>query len=339
MKRSQKLIDHGLLVVALFLVMAILALGAWLLVFAGDEKKQIEMFFSDVLSRELAAELPTTGTKDWYGVYFAESTETVAHVDELLGAQADIMAVFESWSEEGLATQEKISEVCRSGRLPLISWQSWGGKDSGISYDLADIATGTYDAYIDAFAKDVVAACGDRPVLVRFDHEMEMRPSYGYPWTPWQGRPDEYVAAWRHVVERVRSQQGGEHLYWLWSPNRADEYILPYYPGNDVVDYVGVTLNHPTVTGTVYESFQAFYEPNKLALEQFNKPIIIGEAAYNFQSMSTYEPWVRGAFAYVAQDPRLVAVVWFNQELGHVNYGITTHPDRAQLFQELLTTY
>lgn len=265
--------------------------------------------------------LPSVGDKKQFGVYIYNG-QMAPDVNAKLGANnLKIFGLFEHWSPEGISNENKLTSICSEGYTPLISWESWQGKNSQKVYELKDIAAGKYDEMIVAFLDDLKTICEDVNVIVRFDHEMEMRPSYGYPWTPWQGKSMEYVAAWKHVTTLAKDRQF-LNVKWLWSPNRADQYIYDYYPGDDYVDYVGMTLNHPTITGTVYGSFGQFYTPNKRYLDAFNKPIIIGEAAYYSASEENIAKWIDGTFEYVRQDDRIVALVWFNQNLTHLNYGL-----------------
>ena len=87
------------------------------------------------------------------------------------------------------------------------------------------------------------------PLLLRFAHEMNAD------WYPWDGvrasapgthdGPARYVAAWRHV-HAVFAAAGATNVRWVWSPNHrsipaaAWNDAARYYPGDDVVDWIGV---------------------------------------------------------------------------------------------------
>lgn len=107
------------------------------------------------------------------------------------------------------------------------------------------------------------------PVIVRFAHEMNGS------WYPWDQQPREYVAAFRRVAAAVHRLAPGSAM--MWAPNygggypfsggrygaragtadyRAldtdhngtldgrDDPYAPYYPGDDAVDWVGISLYH-----------------------------------------------------------------------------------------------
>jgi hypothetical protein len=107
------------------------------------------------------------------------------------------------------------------------------------------------------------------PVLVRFAHEMNGS------WYPWSQQPEEYVRTFRRIAAAVH--QAAPSSAMLWAPNHGSGYpylggkyvavpgsrafevldtsrdgildmrddpYAPYYPGDDVVDWVGMSLYH-----------------------------------------------------------------------------------------------
>lgn len=110
---------------------------------------------------------------------------------------------------------------------------------------------------------------GGVPVLLRFAHEMNGS------WYAWGQQPVEYVEAFRRVAAAVHAGAPGTQT--LWAPNYgggypfpvgdhaarpgspafavldtdadgaltgADDPYAPYYPGDDAVDWVGMSLYH-----------------------------------------------------------------------------------------------
>ena len=107
------------------------------------------------------------------------------------------------------------------------------------------------------------------PVFVRFAHEMNGS------WYPWSQQPAEYIRAFRVVADAVHRRAprsatvwapnygggypftGGQHAAKPGSPafaaldtngdgrlSMADDPYGPYYPGDDAVDWVGMSLYH-----------------------------------------------------------------------------------------------
>jgi hypothetical protein len=107
------------------------------------------------------------------------------------------------------------------------------------------------------------------PVIIRFAHEMNGS------WYAWGQQPGEYVATFQRVARAVHENAPGTAM--MWAPNNADGYpfsggasavetgepdfalldtdgdgtlsladdpYAPYYPGDDAVDWVGMSLYH-----------------------------------------------------------------------------------------------
>ena len=131
-------------------------------------------------------------------------------------------------------------------------------------------------AEAEAFAR-AVAAAGDGfagRVLVSFAPQMNA------PWVGWGQQPGVYVEAYRRVAEAVRGEVAGSLMVWapaagadypfrqagraappgaalaeldtdgdgLFGP--GDDPYAPYYPGDDTVDWVGLSLYHDASAGT-----------------------------------------------------------------------------------------
>lgn len=318
-------------------VILLLALSIMIVVFEARQLEYVRPMpaSQDTMLPLRQPALPAIGSPTQFGAYI-DGGQMAQDVNARIGAgNLDIIGIFEHWKPEGVSSVNKIRSACSGEFTPLISWESWQGKNGHAVYELDDIAAGKHDALVLNYFTQLKDICGDTKIIIRFDHEMEMRPTYGSPWTPWQGKPDEYIQAWQHVVTLARDNNF-DTLKWLWSPNRADQYVYDYYPGGEYVDYVGMTLNHPTVTGTIYGSFEQFYAPNKAVLESFDKPIVIGEAAYYSVDERQIATWIDGAFEYAKRDGKIVAVVWFNHGMDHLNYSIeATEAGRAAFVRNM----
>ena len=136
------------------------------------------------------------------------------------------------------------------------------------------ITAGQYDTYIKQWASE--AANVKKTVFVRLGHEMN--DPYRYPWGPQNNKPEDFVAMWKHV-HRIFDEAGAQNVVWVWSPHPAYRQFMEYYPGDDLVDWVGVgTLNYGTVaTWSQWWSFKEIFGNYYNELAAFNKPIVISE--------------------------------------------------------------
>jgi hypothetical protein len=202
-----------------------------------------------------------------------------------------------------------------------------------VGMTLRGIANGEYDEKIINYLMKL--SDGDRvntELFVRFAHEMEMRPGYTA-WYTWQTYdPEGYILAWQHVVELGREY--APNVKWIWSPNRADEYTKAYYPGDEYVDYVGLTLNN---TRTAYTTFGSFYEElGKLEyLEAYNKPIIFGEIAEHCYDDNQKKEYIASVFDYLMINDNIVGVVFLNKDIEYERqYQFSDNEEQLMTFIE-----
>jgi hypothetical protein len=217
-----------------------------------------------------------------------ESLEPISALEDSLHTHLPIMQVYSAWgskADEAFPLQ-KVEAIVSLGSLPLITWEPWLSDfaPEAMPAALADakardkagmkaVAAGSYDAYIDHWA--ATARKVGKPLLVRLGHEMN--DPYRYPWGPQNNEPQDFIAAWRHVVGRFR-QQGATNVAWVWSPHPAYTFAA-YYPGAAFVDWVGVgTLNYGTVAAwSQWWSFADIFGKYYPQLAAYNKPIMLTE--------------------------------------------------------------
>src|SRR4051794_20731121 len=221
-----------------------------------------------------------------------------------------------------------------SGRLPMMTWEPWNHTTpSANPYSLQGIASGQFDAYLSAQGK-ALAAVG-APVAVRFAHEMNGT------WYPWgQGvngnTPADYVAAYRHVHD-VITAAGATNVIWVWSPitviSRPGVPLAPLYPGDDYVDWVGLSVYFSSPTATYAAEVPAtLRELDRLAP---TKPLYVAETSVlpgpNRPAM------IHELITGLLTIPNLVGLTWFNHDTNH-DYRIDNDPPAATQLAALLAS-
>jgi hypothetical protein len=113
----------------------------------------------------------------------------------------------------------------RGGRVPLMDWDL-----TDPTYTWAQIAAGKADGIINARARAAAAYKG--PILLSFDHE----PNYST-----AGTPSQFVAAWKHIVNKFRAARAANVKFVLIISAIAFDQGTQnlWYPGRTYVDYVG----------------------------------------------------------------------------------------------------
>jgi beta-mannanase len=203
----------------------------------------------------------------------------------------------------------------------VVTWEPWLSdftsekhpqiplRDQRDRHGMAAVAAGEYDFYIDAWAAD--AAKFGKPIFVRLGHEMN--DPYRYPWGPQNNTNTEFIAAWKHIVDRFR-HAGANNVLWVWSPHVAYEYWETYYPGPEYVDWVATgALNFgPIAQWSRWWSFKEIFGQKYPVLASFGKPVMVAE----FGSLAvggSRAVWYRDALDSMASTyPQVRALLFFN---------------------------
>jgi len=253
---------------------------------------------------------PTIGSFK-FGMYI--DNPYVFKDEKKIDYKLNLVGWFVHWNEN--MESNKLKNTCAAGYVPAITWESWVAKNgvAGSKDILSEINKGKYDQKIINDINSIKKNCPNQTVLIRFDHEMDSEPGTKLEdkYYPWQGNPKQYIEAWRRIVKIGHSKNS--NIKWIWSPNRGNDFAKQYYPGDQFVDYVGITLNNRRLNGGGYSNFKSFYEPNQEVLESYNKPIIITETSDTGTAIASDKAdWVNGMFDYINSNPKITAIVWFN---------------------------
>jgi hypothetical protein len=223
-----------------------------------------------------------------YDASMPASLEGAIALERTLGVHFALLHFYAAWGDKPeqqfpLRTVQAITEL---GSIPVVTWEPWlvdfdsrlrphlplrNARDRG---GLAAVAAGEYDFYIDRWAQD--AARFGKPIMLRFAHEMN--DPYRYPWGPQNNAPADFIAAWRHVVERFRKAQARNVLF-IWAPHVAYAGYDDLYPGSDWVDWVGTgALNFGSVARwSQWWSFHEIFGQKYATLAKHGKPVMVAE--------------------------------------------------------------
>lgn len=118
---------------------------------------------------------------------------------------------------------------------------------------LAEVANGLHDAEFEAAAR---AISGAQPrAIIRLGWEMNIADSAWFA----KGQEADYIAAFRRVVGLFRRYSDDFRFDWCpgWGPQDLAADLA--YPGDDVVDYIGLDVYDFKLEGTPQERWDAFY--------------------------------------------------------------------------------
>ena len=162
-------------------------------------------------------------------------------------------------------------------------------------------------------------------------------------WYPWQGDPEGYRAAFRRIVTIFR-EEGATNVQFLWSAMWLDAWADLYYPGDDVVDWVGTTaLNHGTGATAEWARWRSFYElfdGQYQAALKWGKPIMLTEVATAEQGGNKAE-WIRECFRLLKEKYQMVRVIVLlevtsDREWPVINWSVASSPESLAAFLEAI---
>lgn len=267
---------------------------------------------------------PPTKLFGAYDGQFPDSFAGFSRFEDRLDYRFPLIAFYGAWGDkpDQQFPVRMVQTIHEMGSVPVITWEPWV-----VDFDpqvrthlpplaerefasLRAIAEGHYDFYVLPWAR--AAAAYGKPIFLRFAHEMN--DPYRYPWGPQNGnRPEDFVAAWRRVHDLFQ-KAGATNVLWVWSPHVSMPWLEYYYPGSDVVDWIGVgVLNYGTVASwSRWWSFHQILGKAYPTLISFEKPIMISELGTLADGGSVAE-WYRQAFYQLGHHyGRIRGVVFFN---------------------------
>lgn len=242
--------------------------------------------------------LPTTSSS-YIGIYAHGVPSSYRPVKEFIsatGIKPRVVVYYSGWAEP-FQTQFAMT-AANAGAVPLV-------QVNPTHVNIGAIAAGRYDNYLRTYAEAVRAY--KHPVILSFGHEMN---GYWYSWGYTHTSPEDFVAAWRHIVTLFRTL-GAKNVTWLWTINTIHEKNHvpspgPWWPGGSYVNWVGVDGYYTSPSAV----FSSVFGPTIVYLRMLTRdPILITETSA--QPAITQSAKIADLFAGVHLY-RLLGFVWFN---------------------------
>lgn len=265
--------------------------------------------------------------------------QAVAALGTDLGCAPSVMSRFVKL--DSTFTAETMTELTAGGRTAMVTLEPWshrmrGGDVDAPEYSLASLARGEHDAALWRIGE--VVGTHDGPVLLRFAHEMN---ADWYPWgVPVNGNSaQQYVAAWRHVHDLL--DRAAPNISWVWAPASTwwdDPMPLEQvFPGDDYVDYVGVSgYGRPDTGATPEETYGSWHDEVR---ELSDRPAILSEIG---ASGPGKRAWIRALPEFLETRPDIEGFVWFNTSPATTgatgDYRVDTDAPVITTFQQALTS-
>ncbi|GAB3131064.1 glycoside hydrolase family 26 protein [Marisediminicola antarctica] len=281
-------------------------------------------------------------TEPYFGMYTAQAPFNWATFDSTsvkIGATPSVVGYFGGWDENFRANA--VTRAWERDTLPILTWESRPiGSTNDIvnepAYSLPDIigdpiagVAGTHDDYLRQYARDIVST--GLPLGIRLNHEMN---GVWYPWAEQTGkgvsingnRSGDYVRMWQHVHDIFQAEGANDLVVWIWSPNvinrlpathKTPEYLAHLYPGDDYVDWVGLSgyLRPPfdAPEGNSYDFGFTFNRSLNALRDLTDKPILLAEIGAS-EIGSHKAGWVSSLFTSLQkpENADIIGFAWFN---------------------------
>jgi hypothetical protein len=262
------------------------------------------------------------------------SANEVPYFENLAGRKIAWLNFQNDWFKGIKFPAESVKNIWNSGAIPsirLLPWSTYDKTDQ--TYSLRKIVDGKFDKELRQWAKDLKKT--EIPVLIGFAGEPNGD------WFPWSGAmngggittgygdksladgPEIYRDAYRYIIDLFKDE-GALKVTWIFhvnsvgAPNEPWNDIKNYYPGDDYIDWIGISAYGAQRWGESYQRFVDIMQPGydallKLTAEE--KPIAILEFG-----VADYLPnvnkalWIQSAL-YTVQQPefsRIKAIGWWH---------------------------
>jgi hypothetical protein len=193
------------------------------------------------------------------------------------------------------------------GRIPLLNWAPRLVNGDMVAWK--SIADGASDALITTRAQSLRAL--EVPAILSFNAAPYDEFKKGW------GSEADFAAAFRHIVDVFRANDADNVKFaWLmadydFTMQRAD----PFYPGDDVVDWIGAgSYNFYQRTHT-WDTLPTMLGPFFTWAAAKDKPLMIPEIGCEEDPADPNHKaqWLDEARTYLSAQPRLRAVVYFDE--------------------------
>lgn len=274
----------------------------------------------------------------------ATRLKSLVSFEDQVERKMEYINIFKSWGDDKNFPNELVPQIKALKLKLILTWEPWK-KDfitpskAQPEFSLQSILDGKHDDYINEWIDDIKKS--NIEVIIRFAHEMNT-PS-GVPiWYPWQGNPELYKKAYRYIVNKFR-ENNVSNVKFMWSPyllkNGGSE--LLYYPGDDVVDYVGMSVlnfgsNLKDENGKDFwgecknEAF--IYQYDQLA--KHKKQIIIAEF-FSVETGGSKPQWIKDCLDLFPKYNLVVGLVAVNQPPQiRIVYGIKSSQESLDAFKQ-----
>jgi hypothetical protein len=175
---------------------------------------------------------------------------------------------------------------------------------------LTDFVNGKDDKIFQNYAEEA-AEYGEKYGPFFFGTMEEMNA----PWWPW-GQSSKFVAAWKRAWDIFERAGVNKYATWVWEPYCIDaapkvDYPDRYYPGDEYVDWIGLSAYNMQKYPTSHLSFEAmvYGTYNDMLKRHPTKPIM--QAEFGKTNIPDQARWLKNAYQAIKSMPGMKAANYY----------------------------
>jgi len=301
-----------------------------------------------------------------FGNYEDEvETQKILDFEELVGKDIVWAAFSNNWLKEIKFPKKHVQSVLDAGCIPYIRMMAWSNADwddePDEKYRMQSIIDGDYDKELVRWFQD--AKTTETLLMVVFGVEVNGS------WFPWNGKwngggskegygdknisdgPERFVDAYRHIVN-ISNEQGADNINWVFHINNDSipeviwNKMRNYYPGDDYVDWIGVSVygaQEPDDDWILFSDLMddVYTEVSNISK---NKPLALLEfGVVDGHKAEDKAEWIKDALDSLSSNryPRIKAIGWWhesweNDDGSISNLRIDSSPSSLKMYQRLI---
>lgn len=248
------------------------------------------------------------------------SLEKIKDLDKLLSKHLGLITFSVNWNNKLTFPAKKLQIISKYNAIPIVRLMPRDNFDppshsKPSKYSLSSILNGKWDKDIYLFAKKTSKF--KKPIFIDFAPEMNGD------WFHWSGKwnggkssnkygsaqlpdgPERFRDAYRHIIDIFRINKA-TNVTWIFHPDASGiqdsnwNKIQNYYPGDDYIDWLGVSIYGSTIEKDQVQSFNSKMKASYDSLVKLNSksPIILSEFGVSEKRSDSWlkANWLHNAF-------------------------------------------
>ena len=288
----------------------------------------------------------------------------VSAFERLAGRKLTWASFSQYWFKGMRFPRARVVTLWRNGQIPYVWLLPMSGVALGLGprqqnperrFSLDNILAGTFDGALRAWARE--ARETKIPILVEFGTEVNDD------WGPWNGRwngagetagygnpsyPDgaeRFRDGYRRLVTLFR-EEGATNVTWFfhadaWRQQDWWNELRWYYPGDEYVDWVGISNYGSLDTGGPILPFAEKLDSSGVYTELLRlskRPLAVLEMGTVDDAAGGKAPWIRDAFAAIrSRYPAIRAVSWYSMNEVGIDTRFDSSPGALAAFRQAVS--